>query len=246
MSSRLSVKLDIVSFLELKPLKAEQLPAVIELDRLCFGGHWTLDGYRRELESSSSHFLTVCLKSASVDCPSHSNYNHDTPNNSHSGQLTAQQSNALNSSGVATQTEAEIPSQLIGLGCFWSILEEAHITLLAVHPEYQNQGLGKLLFYGLLYLAHQQGLERATLEVRVSNQTALSLYKKFGFQEVGKRRRYYQDTGEDALILWRNHLATAEFNKILMEWQQEIKANLESKGWNLLVADHRFQNNKEF
>ncbi|WP_041225811.1 ribosomal protein S18-alanine N-acetyltransferase [Crinalium epipsammum] len=237
-----------MSFLELKPLKAEQLPAVVELDQLCFGGHWTLDGYRRELESSSSHFLTVCLSSKSVDCKSQSNYDLETSNNSQSGQLTAQQSNALNSNslGVATRTEAEIPSQLIGLGCFWSILEEAHITLLAVNPEYQNQGLGKLLFYGLLYLAHQQGLERATLEVRVSNQTALYLYKKFGFQEVGKRRRYYQDTGEDAVILWRNHLATAEFNKILMAWQQEIKANLDTKGWNLLIADPRFQNNKEF
>jgi ribosomal-protein-alanine N-acetyltransferase len=237
-----------VSFLELKPLKAEQLPAVLELDQLCFGGHWTLDGYQRELESNSSHFLTVCLSSAIVDSPSQSNYASEIPHSVKSTQPTPEQSNALNlnSSGVATHTEAENPSKLIGLGCFWSILEEAHITLLAVHPEYQNQGLGKLLFYGLLYLAHQQGLERATLEVRVSNQTALSLYKKFGFQEVGKRRRYYQDTGEDALILWRNHLATAEFNKILLAWQQEIKANLESFGWNLLIADHRFQNNKEF
>lgn len=237
-----------MSFLELKPLKAEQLPAVIELDQLCFGGHWTLDGYRRELESSSSHFLTVCLGKSSVDGKSHSNYNFENSNNSPSAQLTLEQSNALNSnsSGVATNRSIEIPSQLIGFGCFWSILEEAHITLLAVNPEYQHQGLGKLLFYGLLYLAHQQGLERATLEVRVSNQTALSLYKKFGFEEVGKRRRYYQDTGEDALILWRNHLATAEFNKILMSWQQEIKANLESFGWNLLITDHRFHNNKKF
>ncbi len=233
-----------MSFLELKPLKAEQLPAVVELDKLCFGGHWTLDGYRRELESTTSHLLTLCLKSANVYHSIQSNYNPETPNNSQLSELTAQQSRALSLSGVATQTEAEIPSQLIGLGCFWSILEEAHITLLAVNPEYQNQGLGKLLFYGLLYLAHHQGLERATLEVRVSNQTALSLYKKFGFQEVGKRRRYYQDTGEDAVILWRNHLATAEFNKILMEWHQEIKANLDIKGWNLLISDHRFQNNK--
>jgi len=227
-----------VSFLELQPLKAEQLPAVVKLDQLCFGGHWTLDGYRRELESSSSHFLTVCLGSASLDSPSQSNYDLEIPNNSQSAQLTSPQSNSLNSptSGVGTHTALETPSKLIGLGCFWSILEEAHITLLAVNPEYQNKGLGKLLFYGLLYLAHQQGLERATLEVRVSNQTALSLYKKFGFEEVGKRRRYYQDTGEDALILWRNHLETAEFKKILMAWQQEIKANLEKSGWNLVTS----------
>ena len=95
---------------------------------------------------------------------------------------------------------------IIGCGCFWEILEEAHITLLMIEPDYQGQGLGKLLLSHLLADAVKRKLERATLEVRASNQPALALYQKFGFQLAGRRKGYYRDTGEDALVLWRNNL----------------------------------------
>ncbi|MBR8828477.1 MAG: ribosomal protein S18-alanine N-acetyltransferase [Gomphosphaeria aponina SAG 52.96 = DSM 107014] len=97
--------------------------------------------------------------------------------------------------------------KIIGLGCLWAILEEAHITILVVHPDYQGQGWGKLLLSSLLQNARERQLERATLEVREGNEVALSLYQKFGFKIAGKRRGYYEKTGEDALILWRGDLA---------------------------------------
>ncbi len=92
--------------------------------------------------------------------------------------------------------------KLLAMGCFWSILEEAHITILAVHPQYHRQGLGQALLHFLLKTASDRGLERATLEVRASNLAAISLYQKFGFKTAGRRRHYYQDNGEDALVLW--------------------------------------------
>ncbi len=95
---------------------------------------------------------------------------------------------------------------LIGFGCFWAILEEAHITILMVHPDYRGQGLGQFLLTSLLKAAVQRQLERATLEVRASNTVALSLYQKFGFKVAGTRKGYYPKTGEDALILWRSGL----------------------------------------
>lgn len=95
---------------------------------------------------------------------------------------------------------------VIGSGVFWQILEEAHITLLMVHPNHQGQGLGAWLLATLLAQAVTRQLERATLEVRISNQPALHLYEKFGFQIAGRRKKYYPDTQEDVLILWRNHL----------------------------------------
>lgn len=186
-----------MNFLEIQPLTKEQLPAIVELDKICLGGLWTLEGYKRELASPSSHFLVL------------------------SGQLALDDANFAQSYATS----------LLGFGCFWSILEEAHITLLAIHPAYQRQGMGKLLLYYLMRLARVQGMERATLEVRVSNQAALSLYEKFGFKEAGKRRRYYQDTGEDALILWRSGLQYPEFAKSLGEWHQEISHRLASYGW---------------
>jgi len=190
--TNISVQLETVNFLEIQPLTEEQLPAIVELDKISLGGLWTLEGYKRELDSPSSHFLVL------------------------SGELAIGETNS---------------SLLLGFGCFWSILEEAHITLLAIHPGYQGQGMGKLLLYYLMRLAKIQGMERATLEVRVSNGRALSLYQKFGFKEAGKRRRYYQDTGEDALILWQSGLQSPEFTGILREWHQEISDSLASHGW---------------
>ena len=101
--------------------------------------------------------------------------------------------------------------KIIGIGCYWSIVDEAHITLLGIHPNYHCQSLGSLLLYTLLKDAIEQKLTRATLEVVTSNNIAISLYKKFGFKVAGTRKKYYPKTGEDAFILWRNNLDKPEF-----------------------------------
>ncbi|HEY9851732.1 MAG TPA: ribosomal protein S18-alanine N-acetyltransferase, partial [Leptolyngbyaceae cyanobacterium] len=122
---------------------------------------------------------------------------------------------------------------ILGLGCLWAILEEAHITIVAVHPNYRRQGLGQALLLYLLSSAKQRGLERATLEVKVSNQAALSMYEKYGFRVAGRRRGYYQDTGEDALILWLSGIQYPEFAKNLARWSKQIQFCLTSFGWDL-------------
>ena len=104
------------------------------------------------------------------------------------------------------QTLAPELDGLIGFGCFWAILDEAHITLLGIHPQYQRQGLGKLLLSALLDKARTIDMARATLEVRASNQGAIYLYEKYGFQTVGRRKKYYQDNDEDGVIMWRGGL----------------------------------------
>lgn len=129
-------------------------------------------------------------------------------------------------SGTAEET-------IIGCGCFWTILEEAHITLLMVHPDFQGRGLGQLLLYSLLKTAASRQLERATLEVKASNQAAQSLYGKFGFQVAGRRKGYYQPTGEDALICWRGGLQDAEFGCTLAGWERSIRHRLSQQAWQL-------------
>ena len=101
---------------------------------------------------------------------------------------------------------------LAAMGAFWQILEEAHITLLAVGNPYRQRGLGKLILQSLLEEAQQRQLERATLEVRASNTIAINLYGQFGFEEAGRRKRYYPDQ-EDALILWLNGLGKVDRKK---------------------------------
>lgn len=110
-------------------------------------------------------------------------------------------------------TDPDVPG-LLALGCLWSILDEAHITLLLVHPEHRRQGLASQLLGALLQSARQRGLAWATLEVGVTNTAALTLYQKFGFQTIGTRKGYYQQTGEDALILWRKGLQAEDFEII--------------------------------
>lgn len=218
-----SLQLKTVTFLQLQPLTAEQLLAVVELDQLCFGQLWTLDGYKRELESPNSDLLVieeVTGKKQEVI-----------------GQST--QYGRENSVATALSQEGETSSlerSLVGIGCLWAILEEAHITILGVHPNYRGQGLGQALLYALLKKAWKRRLEWATLEVRASNRPAQSLYEKFGFQEVGRRRRYYKDTGEDALILWRSGLQKPEFQQTLSEWHSVISDRFADR-WQLLEAD---------
>ncbi|MFB2894464.1 ribosomal protein S18-alanine N-acetyltransferase [Aerosakkonemataceae cyanobacterium BLCC-F50] len=123
------------------------------------------------------------------------------------------------------------------MGCQWAILDEAHITIVAVSPEYQHQGLGQAMLLALLSRARQRGLERATLEVKASNQPAISLYEKFGFKLAGRRRGYYQDTGEDALVLWLNGLQYPEFTQTLAHWEQQIRLRLAGCGWELKMRE---------
>ena len=113
--------------------------------------------------------------------------------------------------------------KIIGIGCYWSIVEESHITLLGIHPDYHRQSLGSLLLYTLLKDAVDRKLERATLEVVTSNEVAINLYKKFGFKVAGNRKNYYPKTGEDALILWLNAIDKPEFEMKLKDRRNRIR-----------------------
>jgi [ribosomal protein S18]-alanine N-acetyltransferase len=91
--------------------------------------------------------------------------------------------------------------EVVGLIVVWMILDEAHIANIAVHPEFRRRGVGASLLAVALKDALQKGLRTATLEVRAQNTGAQSLYRIFGFEEVGRRLRYYRDNNEDALLM---------------------------------------------
>ena len=96
--------------------------------------------------------------------------------------------------------------QLVGYAGFWVAADEAQVMNVAVAPEYRGQGAGTQLFAALIESARERGCTAMTLEVRPSNVPALALYHHFGFQEAGRRKGYYTDNGEDALIMWRTKL----------------------------------------
>ncbi|MFM7674136.1 MAG: GNAT family N-acetyltransferase [Synechococcus sp.] len=98
--------------------------------------------------------------------------------------------------------------ELRALACGWLILEELHISVVAVDPRHRRCGLGRQVLQNLLAEAARRGAERATLEVGSGNTAARALYAALGFREAGIRRGYYRN-GEDALIEWLNLSAPA-------------------------------------
>jgi [ribosomal protein S18]-alanine N-acetyltransferase len=137
--------------------------------------------------------------------------------NSYHRELTNDNSHFL---GVTVDNSFSLTT--IGFGCFWAILDEAHITLLGIHPDYQGQGLGQLLLRSILDRARKIEMARATLEVRASNHGAIHIYEKFGFETVGRRKKYYQDNGEDGIIMWRGGLQHPYFPNDKIKQRHEL------------------------
>lgn len=111
---------------------------------------------------------------------------------------------------VARYLVAEQDGKIIGYAGAWVILDESHITNIAVLKEHRGQGTGKRLTRGLLQYLSNLGAAYATLEVRRSNEIAQNLYKSLGFVQLGVRKRYYADNGEDALIMVCDHMPAAD------------------------------------
>ncbi|TYS12771.1 ribosomal-protein-alanine N-acetyltransferase [Rossellomorea vietnamensis] len=110
--------------------------------------------------------------------------------------------NEIETNHFATYIVIEDKGKVIGYCGVWIIVDEAHITNIAVLPSYRGQGLGDRLMQSMIEIAKEMGAVTMTLEVRVSNTPAQTLYKKFGFAEGGVRKKYYSDNQEDALVMW--------------------------------------------
>jgi ribosomal-protein-alanine N-acetyltransferase len=96
---------------------------------------------------------------------------------------------------------AELDGRIVAMIVVWLIVDEAHVATVATHPEYRRQGIGsRLLAYALRQLI-PDGARSSFLEVRVSNLAAQEMYRKFGYEVTGRRRRYYRDNDEDAILM---------------------------------------------
>ncbi|MDI3269892.1 MAG: ribosomal protein S18-alanine N-acetyltransferase [Bacillota bacterium] len=101
---------------------------------------------------------------------------------------------------------ALLEGQVVGYSGMWIVLDEAHITNIAVHPDYRGKGFGHLILAEMERRARERGCTRMTLEVRPSNHVARQLYQRHGFVARGLRKGYYSDTQEDAIIMWKDSL----------------------------------------
>jgi ribosomal-protein-alanine N-acetyltransferase len=99
---------------------------------------------------------------------------------------------------------AEGDDRIVGMLVLWLIVDEAHIATIAVHPDYRRQGIGQALLLHSLKSANEEGAVSSFLEVRESNMTAQTMYRKYGFVETGKRLHYYKDNDENAILMSAN------------------------------------------
>jgi ribosomal-protein-alanine N-acetyltransferase len=114
---------------------------------------------------------------------------------------------------------------IVGFAGLWLMVDEAHVTTIAMHPNFRRRGLGEYMLASLIEIAYDIGAKWVTLEVRVTNYNAQNLYRKYGFREAGLRHRYYSDNQEDALIMWTDEIHSPAYKQRF----QELKTALMKK-----------------
>lgn len=108
-------------------------------------------------------------------------------------------------------------NKCVGYMGIWKIMDEAHITNLSVHPNFQNKKIAHRLLLATIDECYREKIKYITLEVRVSNEKAIYLYEKFGFKSLGVRKKYYQDNNEDAFIMWSENIFDKKYKDLYSE-----------------------------
>lgn len=166
----------------LREMQFADIPQVVAIDRQAFPIPWSSSVYRYEIgQNPISTMVVVSL----YEAPSHDENHDGSPIDRIMGLLRGRQ---------ATMWHRAV----VGYGGFWFSQGEAHVSTIASHPEFRRLGLGELLLAGMIRRALQMDPREVSLEVRISNATAIALYSKYGFKPAGIKARYYRDNHEDA------------------------------------------------
>ncbi|HUZ78401.1 MAG TPA: ribosomal protein S18-alanine N-acetyltransferase [Chloroflexota bacterium] len=169
------------------------IPEVIEIERESFTLPWPANAYRRELQDNRTAHYVVVRKSGVTPRPP------SPPPRDHRGGLFSFLSRQFEP--APSPARGDEPPAIYAYAGLWLMVDEAHITTIAVRASSRGRGLGELTLAGLIDISLEVGARLMTLEVRISNTVAQNLYLKYGFKQSGLRRRYYSDNSEDALIM---------------------------------------------
>ena len=203
----------------------EDVPEVMAIERDSFAGYapWPGSAYKRELgENRNAHYLVLRQEGGQQA--------------QRAGEAHAQERRGFWSQlfplGRSRDPAPADPDQhtLAGYAGLWLMVDEAHITTIAVRSEFRGRGLGELLLVSLAEIALDINARWLTLEVRVSNSVAQSLYRKYGFKPSGVRHRYYSDNQEDALIMWTDEIQTVEYQNRFSDLRENLHRRLIAAG----------------
>ena len=116
--------------------------------------------------------------------------------------------------------------EIVGYAGMWRMYDEAHVTTIGVRHDMQHGGFGRVLFAALVQAAYDMGAKWVTLEVRTSNENAMRMYEAFGFKVIGRRKGYYTDNGEDAIVMWSDSIYSPRFRRAFEENLGRIQSDV--------------------
>ncbi len=184
-----------------EPMRLRDVEEVMSIENHTFSLPWSARAYRYELQHNTFSYYFV-----------------------------ARQAEVIKQPTLLTRLHRSLaPSPIVGYSGFWLMGDEAHVSTLAVKPGWRGRGLGELLLVTMLDRAVELGATTATLEVRVSNLVAQSLYRKYGFQKAGVRHRYYSNNSEDALIMTIGDLTGAAFQSQYQRLKEALNSKLRAR-----------------
>jgi ribosomal-protein-alanine N-acetyltransferase len=198
----------------IEPMAVQDIPAVMEIERMAFPRPWPEKAYRYELAENDNAYFVVARASSLVDA---------SASPASPWHKLAQLLHLPGRTAAQTPRIASHAAPVIGFAGMWMYVDEAHIATIATHPGVRGRGIGERILLDLLREAQRRHAVTVTLEVRVSNIVAQNLYRKYEFMEVGQRKAYYHDNREDALLMtitnfesraYREHLDALEHSLI--------------------------------
>lgn len=198
------------------------VPRVVEIERLAYPSTWPPSAYRKELQDNRwAHYIVlrdkqIAQESISVPAPEP-----EKPRRFFSLPF-------LPGRATTTAPSPDLAS-IVGFAGLWLMVDEAHVTTIAMHPNYRRRGLGEFMLASLIDIAYEIGARWVTLEVRVTNYSAQNLYRKYGFREAGLRHRYYSDNQEDALIMWTDEINSPAYKQRFLELKAALVRKLEAQ-----------------
>lgn len=193
------------------------VPRVVEIERLAYTTPWPPSAYRREIqENRMARYIAVRDTWLKPPAPP-------------AAQEEAKRPFPLS---LLARAQSSVPPETVNIIAFaglWHMINEAHITTIATHPDYRGRGVGELMLSTLIGIAYTTQSRYVTLEVRVSNNIAQSLYRKYGFAQTSLRRRYYSDNHEDAYVMSTQDITSEDYRTRYAELRERLLRRLEAE-----------------
>ncbi len=200
----------------LRLMGPEDIAQITAIDREAFPTMWPPPDFKNELKNRLAHYIVAGEEGRTIE---------ETATRAISERVfSGLVSQVQRLFGHEPLSEAEVPvfnrEYVVGFAGFWFVASEVHLINIAVREECRHQGIGELLLILVIDQATELKAHLVTLEVRVSNDAALSLYGKFGFTSTGLRRAYYTDNREDAVLMSLKNISSASFQRRLQQLKE--------------------------